>query len=162
MIVSLAYPDVLLAGHVATLRATSNLFKRRQHKHGAQGGFSDFHFAGALAELAVAKSLGLYWPPPLDDFDACDVGGLVDVRATPRADGRLIVHPDDAADRPFVLARLHDLPNVSLVGWKTAGEAQRPEYWIDPGNGRPAYFVPESALARMDTLPAWLTARRAA
>jgi hypothetical protein len=99
----------------------------------------------AAAEMAVAKLLGCYWA----DFTAPDhngdVGDGLQVRHTPRRDGRLIIHPEDEDDHRFVLV-CGEAPTFFVAGQILGAEAKRQEWWVDPGTGRPAFFVPQAAL----------------
>jgi hypothetical protein len=101
------------------------------------------HIEGALTEAALAKSLGRYWLGTGKWKDP-DVGD-VDVRATHRPNGRLIIHKEDPEDRRFYfMTGLNG--SYELRGWIMGRDAKRDEWWTDPVGGRPAYFVPIAAL----------------
>jgi hypothetical protein len=115
---------------------------------------------GAHAELAVAKGLGLKWDGQffnLDEWfdwrtDGHDVSGL-EVRSTHHPDGCLILHPKDKDDSPFILVLTHKAPDYLLSGWAFGHEGKKEKYWRDVGYGRPCYFLQQSKLRGMDTLP---------
>jgi hypothetical protein len=118
-----------------------------------------FDVGGAAGECALAKLTNTYWEA-LTDYGAekADVGGLYQVRATELSKGRLIVHPPDKNDQPFVLAitDLSDLEqgiDVTFPGWLLGHEAKQDVYWTDPGTGRPAYMVNQIYLRSMEDLP---------
>jgi len=101
----------------------------------------------ALAEIAVAKAYDLYWegvaraPSQLRG----DVSNL-QVRSTYREDGCLILHEDDPDDALFVLVTGR-APTYTIRGWMKAAEGKSPKWWRE-GDGRPAFFVPQTALNR--------------
>jgi hypothetical protein len=108
------------------------------------------NIVGSLAERAVAKLLGLYPEGETSPGYTGDVGG-VEVRATQRPDGRLIVRDNDHDEAPFVLVR-GIVPDLTVVGWLHGRDAKRPD-WLMPANGRrAAYFVPLDALRPMSEL----------
>ena len=62
----------------------------------------------------------------------------------------LIVHDTDPDDAPFVLVTPTDDPlTFTLVGWITGRDAKRAEWWRELQPGRPAFCVPQSALAHV-------------
>lgn len=82
------------------------------------------------------------------------MGGKVEVRSTHHAGGCLIVHETDR-DLPFVLAIVRGA-TVTLAGWLPGNEGKSRDFWADKGNGRPAFFVPQTFLRDMDTLKVFL------
>jgi hypothetical protein len=146
--VELTPVEMEIAVLVAAKRQIENLTRCRQDKHGAprDSGWS-LHIEGAAGEMAVAKWSGRYWNGNLSDLDADDVG-RVQVRTRSRHDYDLIIHPADPSDRAFVLVT-GLAPRFMLRGWVWGREGKVPEYWRDPAGGRPAFFVPQSALRPM-------------
>lgn len=114
---------------------------------------------GAEAELAVAKAFKLPWDGMFlalerwfDWRDAGhDVSGL-EVRSTRHERGRLILHPTDKDDSPYILVLAHLRPIYVLAGWNFGREGKNPEFWEDVGYGRPCYYLPQSELRPMDEL----------
>ena len=111
------------------------------------------HVCAALAELAVAKALGLYWADrPLPDVDG-DIAAYF-VRWTRHEHGGLILRREDKAERVYVLA-CGAPPAFRLPGWILAAEGQSERYLEALGHGRPrCYRVPQSALHPIGTLRA--------
>lgn len=109
---------------------------------------------GFGAEEAVALWLGVKRSQHgivLGGFEA-DLTNLVEVRTTRHFHGRLIVHPEEADDSPFVLA-VGQLPTFSIVGWMMGADAKSPLYWDNsPRVRHPAYFVPQADLRQMADL----------
>lgn len=109
---------------------------------------------GAIAEYAVAKALNLEWTGKLYNIAEWqkirrssrdkDVGEF-GVRATRHKSGRLILHPWDDDETPFILVVLLKDAAV-LMGWVYAKDGKKHEYWLDVGYGRPAYYVDSSIL----------------
>jgi hypothetical protein len=140
--------EMHIAATVGALRQIENIFKGRQHAYaGPRDASWQMHIEGAAGEQAFAKWSGRYWNGNLGDLDADDVGH-VQVRTTGRPDGRLILHPLDPDDRPFVLVTGIS-PRFVLRGWIRGSDGKQQQWWRDPVGGRPAYFVPQSALRPM-------------
>lgn len=102
---------------------------------------------GALAEMAAAKVLDLYWAggwPPAGDV------ARVQVRSTVLPDGRLVVNQDDPDDVPFVLV-VGVPPVLRLPGWMSGREAKAARWW-QADVACPAFFVPQAALHPMHEL----------
>lgn len=105
----------------------------------------------AEAELAVSKYFGIPWDGRLigdGDWaeDADEDVGPIEVRTTLHKTGRLIVHPKDDDDAPFVLVRAHRSPIYEIIGWQTGRECKKEEYWEDVGCGRPGFYLPNDKL----------------
>jgi hypothetical protein len=145
MIVQLSWLELTQAAFVGCQRRIEALQRGRGDRYGydADGWGTDIE--GAAAEMAYAKATNRYWLSVVEDPRELpgDVGP-VQIRSTARADGCLILHPDDADDARFVLAT-GCAPTFTFAGWGIAGELKRDEYWRN-GIARPAFFVPQEAL----------------
>ena len=142
--IRLTNSEVMQGAHVGMLRQVENMQKQRKARYGA-GHANDWqlNIEGALAEMALAKYLNCYWAK--GTVGEKDVGGA-QVRSSPRANARLILHPDDSDDDVF-----YQVTGVNGVydvhGWILGCNGKREEFWCDPtGNNRYAYFVPYEAL----------------
>jgi len=135
---------------LAARRRARNASAGHVHRWNAARG-ADFDEVGTLAELAVACAFGIEWPTP-GDYQARggDVGGI-EVRATTRMNGRLILHPDDAPDRPYVLV-LADSPVFVLAGFYLPGDGLPDDWWAEYRPGGGAYYVPRTRLRAMHEL----------
>jgi hypothetical protein len=110
-------------------------------------------YLGCLGEVAVAMHLGVEWQPQINVFhDVPDVAH-VDVRSVNGCRARLIIRDNDPLPRPFVLAAHVGAGHMWVRGWLIAAEARRDEWVDDPGERRPSWFVPASALYPMNALP---------
>jgi hypothetical protein len=105
---------------------------------------------GTLAEMAVAKALGLPFTPKRPQHQDPDLGSDIQVRWTPKSANSLIVRQSDPRGHRFILVT-GKAPSLTLRGWMVGAEATQPQYWRELDNGRPpAWFVPQSALRPME------------
>jgi hypothetical protein len=103
---------------------------------------------GAIAELAVAKALGVdpgFRSRPHEELKLPDVMEW-QVRYTPYATGRLIIQVDDKDHEKFVLVT-GTCPNFNIRGWMRGRDAKVSKYKTYPKNGRPyGFWVPQKDL----------------
>lgn len=147
--VTLTPSELEVAAIIAVKRQAENLCAAgRSNRYGAQqdGGWS-LHIEGACGEMAVAKWRGIFWSGNVGNLQADDVG-RAQVRTRSRHDYELIIHKDDRDDRAFILVT-GLAPQFVLRGWIYGHAGKNPEWWRDPAGGRPAFFVPQSALRPM-------------
>jgi hypothetical protein len=104
----------------------------------------------ACAELAVAKSLNVFWDGSVGTFKKPDVGPY-QVRHTVRHDRSLIVRPKDADDEIYIFVT-GSAPQFKLRGWLRGNEAKRDQFQRNPNSQAPAWFVPSSRLRDMEIL----------
>ncbi len=103
-----------------------------------------------FAEYAFAQVMG--W----NDWPTTRSGGVVRgyrVRPTDYADGCALVRDEDPDEAILVHIFLKGL-RYRCVGWIRGRDAKRQGRRRDLGNGRSVWFVSQSALHPMDTLPA--------
>jgi hypothetical protein len=156
IVVTLTWPEICVAAQVATMRRVQNM------KLGSARRYGDDDFDGVwqtdaiscLAEMAVAKHFDHFWCGAIGDYSAADAGPVFQVRSTEWASGRLILHPEDHDDAPYVLARVRQ-NKVTLVGWVYGYEGKQQEYWSAPQAhpNRLAFFVPNDVLHDMVEIP---------
>jgi hypothetical protein len=150
IVVMLTWPEMCMAAVVGVLRQVQNMKRKAQQRYGAPHELSwQQQILGCIGECALAKHLDRFWSGAVGNYEAADVGGHCQVRATAHPAGRLILHPDDNDRQPFVLARVDD-NRVTLVGWMLGGEGKRDDYWQEPQPGRPAFLVPNDVLHDMN------------
>jgi len=123
-----------------------------EHKWGMDSSKTfDAHCYGCLAELVVAKHLGVWWSGE-GLYEFSDVG-QVEVRYAHKRNYRLILHDDDHDNRPYVLVTGEgSLGTFWIDGWIMGCDGKNDDWWEDPGTARPAYFVPRDQLRPMDEL----------
>ena len=104
---------------------------------------------GACGEMAVCKALGKFWTPSVNTFHTvADVVPAIEVRATRREDGCLIVRENDPSDRYYFLV-VGEPPVVQVVGYMLGAQAKHPTFMRDPNGHRASYFVPQNLLTRI-------------
>ena len=111
------------------------------------------HLLGAAGEMAVASYLGLkefLYKETEAKRGSCDLPGI-DVKTRSRHSYDLIVQKNEHPDKKFVLVTIENKKTV-IHGWIRGKNAMKEQYWSDPAGGRPAYFVPKTALMPMSTL----------
>lgn len=150
--VHLTYSEMRLAAEIGVQRQAQNIRDGRRDRYGLSsedGGWTP-HIEGAAGEMAVAKYLKLYWNGAVGNLKADDVGGF-QVRTRSRHHYDLIIHPEDADEKRFILVTGR-APDFIIRGWITGAEGKAVGRWDDPAKDRPAFFVPQSALHPMDLL----------
>lgn len=154
MMIRLTLHNMLIAGYIALDRNAMNNKHQVENTYGAERiNAEQLGIEGCYGEMAVAKALGIYWDGALGDYKAKDVGPY-QVRATRHASGKLILHPRDEDDDIFILVVINKKPLIQIVGWIYASEGKQEKYWADPTRkNRHAFFVPQSDLHDMSTLP---------
>lgn len=146
----------LTPGDLHRVRRVASEFA--DHHRGHRGRFgapddSSLNYLGLLGECATAKALGVDWDGgPVGVYTLRDVGPY-QVRTTTRPGGSLIVHPEDRGYDAFVFALVVADDVVEIRGWVWGEEAQNLEFWRAQGVRHPAFFVPQSRLRHLDTLP---------
>lgn len=123
---------------------------------------SEHNEMGAVAEYALAKHYGdgilqdwLENRAFVEDHKkiVCDLGSLVQVRATDKAHGGLVVQSYDEARFSYVLGITNRVNRtVTFVGWQSGSAVMRERYWMGAWP-KPAYLYPQSDLLDMDLLP---------
>jgi hypothetical protein len=80
-----------------------------------------------------------------------DLPGGIDVKTRSKHKYDLLVQRRSDPAKKFVLVTIENQKTL-LHGWCYGSEAMDEKYWADPARGRPAYFVPQSALRPMESL----------
>tara|TARA_E500000318_G_scaffold3404_1_gene3839 strand:+ start:4581 stop:5060 length:480 start_codon:yes stop_codon:yes gene_type:complete len=144
IIVELTPFEMCQAGQAGVMRQVENLKLNRKPYYGA-GSSNDWqlHIEGCLGEMALAKHLKLYWSGK-GKFRDLDVGDF-DVRTSQRDWGDLILHDKDDDEKIFWSVAGKN-GKYRINGWIKAKDGKKKEFWKDPAGGRPAYFVPRTAL----------------
>jgi hypothetical protein len=107
------------------------------------------HIAGACAELAVAKYLGVYWGGGVDTFNVSDMEGHdFEIRFSPV--GKPKVRPRDTRPVIAVTGNAPQVTRFEIVGWISPAEARRDEW---QSKDEPiCWFPPRTAWHSIDTL----------
>jgi hypothetical protein len=135
--------EMYIASQVGTMRYIASRQKNFQDRGIANDWDGDCN--GAIGELAVAKSLRIYWNPTLNSGKKPDVSGY-QVRATTRKNGCLIIRPNDKLEEVYILATFK-FPIVRLCGWMWLSEAKIQKFHRPEDNmGPEAYWVHQNDL----------------
>jgi hypothetical protein len=152
--VVLSPDDVFWASDTAVRIAADNVRRGTTPAHGLVARSLAYEIIGTLGELAFARMMGIPWAGHTTyDRKRRDVGHY-EVRSVESGTHALLLHPDDKPEAPYVLM-VGSVTTWRMAGWVLGSEGMDQRYWRDPGTGRPAYFVPQSALRAPATLPAW-------
>lgn len=106
------------------------------------------HKLGAAGELAVADYLHLrefLYQETEAVRGSFDLPPNIDVKTRSRHNYDLICQLDEKPGKILVLVTIQN--KITLIhGWIKSEDAMREQWRKDPAGGRPAYFVPQSAL----------------
>lgn len=151
--VHLTEAETRFAMNVGVARLGADLYANLGGRYGKNEDLADrrceIDIVGALGEMAVAKALDKFWAGALGNFKAADVG-RVQVRATARLNGSLLLHSPDTDEAAFVLV-VGLPPDLWIPGWILA-RAGKNSKWVRKDTGRPAFFVPQAALRPLTEL----------
>lgn len=106
------------------------------------------------AEIFCSNALGIEWIDSDKPDHEGDLGRGKQVRSTPLANGRLLVHeaPRDNPYHAFYLVT-GVFPQYKVHGWLLGKDAQSDKWWTAPQPGRFCYAVPQSELRPMTLEP---------
>jgi len=151
--ITLSMWEIMQAAFVGAMRQVSALSLNRKSRYGEEGENDwQIHIEGALGEFAVAKYLGIFWNGTLGSIHLPDVV-TYQVRTRSKHHYDLLVHDEDKDNDIFILVTGKN-GNYVIRGWMVAKQAKnRDKYWKNVGNDRPAYFVPQSDINPIETLP---------
>lgn len=130
------------------------LANEKKHLKGRNGGPADgdkalfFHKLGAAGELAVADYLHLrafLYQEIEAKRGSVDLPPNIDVKTRSRHDYDLICQLDEKPGKTLVLVTIQHKTTL-LHGWIKSEDAMQEQWKKDPAHGRPAYFIPQSAL----------------
>lgn len=151
IIVKLTFSEIMLGAVAGIGRQIIALKKKLKPGYGGDTSMDwQKHIEGALAEMAVAKYLNIFWNGTIGKLHPGDVGKN-EVRSTHYEDGHLLLHDeDDDNARFFFVVGING--RYEIKGWIRAKDGKLKEYIKDPTKKRPCYFVPADALNPMDSL----------
>jgi hypothetical protein len=117
------------------------------------------HVVGAMAELAVAKELGLEWEAHINHFSLPDLVARkgskniwIEVRYTPkRVDIKV---KDSDPDHAIVVGVTGAPPDFKMLGFVKAGTVKAEAEQSSPAPGKPAWFAKE--YNSIEDLKKWL------
>jgi hypothetical protein len=147
--IELTWPEILIAAHAGVMRYVNALRKARQEFDSHDDQSWDGHINGCIAEMAVAKHLGLFWSGTVGIVDAPDVGKL-QVRSKRFLHHHLCIKRRDKDSDTFVCVLVDHtaLPFCVLTGWMAGREAKLDHYIGKHG----LFYVPDKDLHPMEML----------
>ena len=151
MKVTLTAAELATAAQVGSARHIDSLVNKRRpgFRENYAGELWARHIEGACGELAFCKAYGIYWNGSVNAFGEADVGANIQIRTS--ENGRKLKVRTDEDDGAIVVLVAGKAPRYEIVGWIVAKEAKQDKWLSDPGGyGKPAYFVPRTALNRME------------
>lgn len=148
--------EFFLAAQIGMTRSVQNIIAGRKDRYGAEvmDGWG-ISIEGTCGEAAVAKHLNIFYTGNLGDLKACDINNSeknIEVRTAAKDYHSLILHPGDPDESLFILVT-GKAPVFYIRGWIRGKEGKDRKFWKDPTGTRPAYFVPQSALECISTIP---------
>lgn len=152
--VRLTRPQLFFGAQIGVMRHMSALFDASSNGYGLDPDCDGWglHIEGACGEQAAARSTGRWWPASNRTYKRdCDVLGF-EVRTRSSHFYDLIIRPNDPDNRVFVLVTGR-APDFCVRGWIYARDGKLAEYERQHANRAAAYFVPQSALHPIETLP---------
>jgi|2_EtaG_2_1085320.scaffolds.fasta_scaffold05805_1 hypothetical protein len=142
-VVVLTPSEMAMGANAGAQRRIYNIVKKHPPMFPSARGQWHEDIEGALAEMALAKHMGVYWQGK-GSVRGPDVGDF-EVRWTPWETGKLVLH--EKTDKPG--KRYHlvtgEYGQYTLRGWYTMEEGCRPEYWDDTQK-YPQHFIPQGVL----------------
>ena len=140
------------AAIVGVLRQTEAIGRNLKSKLPSSNPFQ-IHCEGACGEMAASKAIDRYWSGSVNTFkNGGDIGEKVQVRTASKPDGKLVVRSDDRDDDYFILVT-GQAPTYYVHGWLLGKDAKKAKYLDNPAGRGEAWFVPQSDLRPLDTLP---------
>jgi hypothetical protein len=131
----------------------AKMFARGEGRRDRQGQRSlESHRRGAAGELAFARLTSLPFDCKAVGFSKPDVGPY-QVR-TSSGSPYLVLHENDGDGTPAVAMLELDAATYRIAGWlRESRQGKRPEWWRNPGDRRPAFFVPYEKLEVAGLIP---------
>ena len=148
--------EMMVGSYVGSARHVQALFRKFERVAGSKDEDAwNYHIEGAQGEIAVAKRLGIYWAPAVNDHTAPDVGPYqVRTNLTRRVENMILRPKDENKKDKIFISVLSFAPRFKILGWIYGHQAMI-EKWkgvADP-NRPPCYLVPREALEPMSRLP---------
>lgn len=154
--VTLQWYEMLQGAHVGMMRKIECIKQGKKDAHGAHYERDwSIDIEGAIAEVAAAKALGMFWPGGINTWKKPDLGSNIQVRYSQSEDDpHMVIRPDDNDDEIYVLVSPGDAQNEYIVhGWMRGYEAKAHEEWVSHAYGRPkCWRVPAHMMKSFDVL----------
>lgn len=144
--VELDYPQIMMCVYAGGVRHLQFLKRGARPMYGKDvSTVWGEQIEGALSEYALAKHLNVHW-------EGVGVAGGNDlaeeeVRVTKLINGSLLLHPKDQDNKRYWLLTGEN-GKYTIHGYIYGKDGKQEKFWRDPVGGRPAFFVPQSALVK--------------
>jgi hypothetical protein len=150
--VTLEHGELAAAAFVGVYRQLESLRKKNKDRATRQDSGFTLHLEGAMAEMAVAKWLGVHWPATVNTYTSQpDIPPNIDVKWR-SVDTGLYIKPDCRDDEHFVMVTGY-APTFRIESWITGKEAKDFNL-CRPGGGRDElHFVPKADLYPIEEFP---------
>jgi len=142
--IELTQAECALAAQIGCRRHISAKFNNRGDVIGLSNGWED-NIEGALAEVAFAKHMNLWFDPNLGKFGEPDVGDW-HVRSTKYERGKLCIHPNELTGKYVLLTGKFN--RWTVAGWINAEEGRQEQFYTTVRDDRPVkcYWIPQEEL----------------
>ena len=158
MKISLSKAEIQQAAFVGVQRHLYAIKMKLPEEDGYRNAWQN-RIEGALAEMAFAGMMNLYWAGKADKLTKGDVNGW-EIRMTSHAEGSLLLHRRDLDDAPYVLMTGGG-GAYQVRGWIMGRDGKQEKYWGDRANqNRPAFWVPQSDLNPIESHIDYITAHQ--
>ena len=117
------------------------------------------HILGAAGEMAMASFLNLKQYIFLNknaNRGSADLPFNIDVKTRSKHYYDLIVQKNEDPTKIYTLVTIED-KKIFLHGWLLGKDCMRENFWADPANGRPAFFIPKNLLNPIESLKNYLS-----
>lgn len=146
--------ELSVAAMTGVMRYIENVYAQKPQKYGTPRRSWDIDIYAAIGEMVVARLLNEYWCP--GTWGTPDLPKrLIEVRSTGWKNGKLILHPEDADDCPFVLVTI-DGSVARLPGWIYGRDGKNQRWWQTEGSRQalqyPCFMVPQHELRPIEDL----------
>ncbi len=154
--ITLTKDELLTAAIVGVQRGVGSLAVKAKPRYGIKEDYSwQAHVMGTIGEYVLARHTKTFWSGALGDYKAADVGEW-QVRTRPRKNDDMIMHRKDSSKSVWVLVTGNAFV-YNICGWIWGKDGKKEEYWGNKyGTGRPCFWVPQSVLNPIETLPGHL------
>ena len=145
--IHLTQAECAFAAQIGCRRFINAKFNNRQDYIGLSNGWED-NIEGALAEVAFAKHMNLWFDPNLGKFGEPDVDDW-HVRSTKYLNGKLCIHPDERTGKYVLLTGKFN--EWSVKGWIDAEQGRQEQFYMSLRDDRPVkcYWIPQNVLNKV-------------
>jgi hypothetical protein len=150
--ITLTIAELMMGAQTGINRHVSAIKQGLVDAAGYEGLGWSLHIEGACGEIAVSKSLGIYWSASVNTFKSeSDIEPDIEVRTRLDHNHDLIVRENDNPKSTYILVTGR-APNFQIHGWIKGADARNDKWWRVHGGRTGVWFVPKKNLNGIDTL----------